>query len=134
MATTAVKKFISGVENKTRCNDALALLTLMEEASGYKAALNGSIIYFGRYHYIYESGREGDAGVTAFSPRKQNLVVYIMPGFSRYQDLMKKLGKVKTGSSCLYINKLEDIDLAVLKNLVKTSVKDMQKRYACKAT
>ncbi|HAJ76691.1 MAG: DUF1801 domain-containing protein [Gammaproteobacteria bacterium] len=128
---TSVKKFIAAVENDTRRNDALALVPIMEEASGYKAELRNKAICFGHYHYKYESGREGGSAVTGFVPRKQSLVVYIMPGFSKYQHLLKDLGKFKTGSSCLYINKLDDIDLKVLKRLVKASVKDMQKKYVC---
>ena len=129
---TTVKQFIAKLENKRRKSDSLQLLPLITEASGYKPCLAGSAIGFGRYQYKYDSGREGDSSVVAFSPRKQNLVVYIMPGFSKYQDMLASLGKFKTGSSCLYINKLEDIDLKVLKKLVKRSVKDMQKKYECK--
>ena len=88
-----------------------------------------SIVGFGSYHYKYESGREGDMCITGFSPRKQNLTIYILPGFKRYSELMKKLGKHKTGSSCLYINKLEDVDLKVLKQLITESVKYMKKKY-----
>lgn len=81
-----------------------------------------SMVGFGRYHYKYASGREGDWFVTGFSPRKQNLTLYIMSGFSEYDDLMGRLGKFKTGKSCLYINKIEDIDQNVLKELIKASV------------
>jgi len=86
-----------------------------------------SIIGFGSYHYCYDSGREGDWFLTGFSPRKQNLSVYIMSGFAKYDSLMKKLGKHKTGKSCLYINKLEDIDLDVLKELIKRSAEHVAK-------
>ena len=85
-----------------------------------------SIIGFGSYHYKYASGREGDFFLTGFSPRKQSLTLYIISGFKRYDELMKKLGKHKTGSSCLYINKLEDIDMKVLKELITESVKYMK--------
>jgi hypothetical protein len=84
-----------------------------------------SIIGFGNYHYVYASGREGDYFLTGFSPRKQNLTLYIMAGFDQYDELMKKLGKYKTGKSCLYIKKLEDIDLSTLRELVKQSVEHM---------
>ena len=87
-----------------------------------------SIIGFGSYHYKYESGREGDMCITGFSPRKQSLTLYIMPGFERYHDLMNKLGKYKTGKSCLYINKIEDVDLKVLKELISESVKFMKNK------
>ena len=130
MAT--VKQFIARLENETRKADALALLPLMESASGYAPYLSGSMIGFGHYHYKYDSGHEGDSFVTGFAPRKQNLVVYIMPGFSAYQQQLESLGKFTTGKSCLYINKLADIDKAVLKSLVKASVRDMKKKYACR--
>ena len=104
----------------------------MEEESAYKATLHGSIIGFGRYHYKYESGREGDSSVVAFSPRAQNITLYIMPGFSDYRKELEKLGKAKTAKSCLYINKLADIDEKVLRKIIKHSVKNMQKRYECK--
>ena len=81
-----------------------------------------SIIGFGTYHYKYASGREGDWFVTGFSPRKQNLTLYIMSGFDEYDALMKKLGKYKTGKACLYINKLEDVDMAVMRELIQKSV------------
>ena len=81
-----------------------------------------SIVGFGAYHYKYASGREGDWFLTGFSPRKQNLTLYIMSGFEEYNDLLNKLGKYKTGKACLYINKLEDVDLSVLQELVTKSV------------
>jgi hypothetical protein len=81
-----------------------------------------SIIGFGSYHYKYASGREGDWFLTGFSPRKQNLSIYIMSGFNRYEEILSRLGKFKTGKSCLYINKLEDIDVKVLEKLIISSV------------
>jgi hypothetical protein len=85
-----------------------------------------SIVGFGSYHYKGASGREGDWMLTGFSPRKQNLTLYIMPGFEDYDSLMKNLGKHTTGKSCLYIKKLEDVDTKVLKELVTKSVKKMK--------
>lgn len=81
----------------------------------------GSIVGFGDYHYKYKSGREGDWFVTGFSPRKKSLTLYIMAGFNEYDELLAKLGKYKTGKACLYINKLEDVDMTTLKALVKKS-------------
>ena len=125
-----VRNFLAGVENTTRRQDSLTVLDLIQEATGLEAVIWGeNMVGFGEYHYKYESGREGDAMLTGFSPRKQQLVVYIMPGFSNYQSLMDKLGKYKTGKSCLYINKLADIDLKVLAKLIKRSVDDMIKKY-----
>lgn len=126
-----VEQYIEALENKKRKSDAYRLVPIMEEASGYKAVLRNNTICFGKYHYKYESGREGDSSVVAFVPRKAQLVVYIMPGFSQYQVMLKVLGKYKTGSSCLYINKLEDIDLNVFRKFVRQSVIDMQNKYEC---
>jgi len=130
----AIKDFISGIENSNRKSDAETLLSIMEDTSGYKPYLTGSIIGFGKYDYKYESGREGTSSVVAFSPRKQNLVLYIMPGFENNQDLLESLGKHKIGKSCLYINKLEDVDLLVLKKIIKASVKVMKNKYVCRNT
>ena len=90
-----------------------------------------SIIGFGSYHYQYESGREGDMPMTGFSPRAQSFSLYCMPGFDQVQDLLDKLGKHKTGRSCLYINKLDDVDNKVLKQLIKRDFDLMVKKYGC---
>jgi len=92
----------------------------------------GSIVGFGEYHYVYASGQEGDWPVTGFSPRKTSLSLYIMAGFDNYGPLMEKLGKHKTGKSCLYVNKLEDIDLEVLKPLIAESKNYMESNYETK--
>ena len=131
---TEIEKFISNIESSSKRNDSIKLLALLEDVSGYNAHLSGSIIGFGRYHYKYESGREGESSVIAFSPRKQNLTVYIMPGFSNYKELLALLGKYKLGKSCLYINKLQDIDLRILKKIAKRSVQDMNEKHECKNT
>jgi len=129
-----LKQFISSVDNKQKREDSIALVKLMEEESGYKGYLSGKIIGFGKYHYKYESGREGESLVVGFSPRKQNIAIYIMPGFSEYQNILDKIGKHKIGKSCLYINKLADIDIEQLRKIVNSSVKVMQERYECKKT
>ncbi len=129
-----VREFLNSIEKETRRDDCKALLKLMEEESGYKAQLCGKIIGFGMYHYKYASGREGDAIVTGFSPRVQNLTLYIMPGFSAFTKELEKLGKHKTAKSCLYINKLADIDEKLLRKIIRESVKVMQERYTCTAT
>jgi len=89
-----------------------------------------SIVGFGSYHYKYASGREGDWFITGFSPRKQNLTLYIMSGFDECDQLLNKLGKHSTGKSCLYIKKIEDVDIDVLKELVKKSVGHMERNNA----
>ncbi|MCB9300770.1 MAG: DUF1801 domain-containing protein [Lewinellaceae bacterium] len=125
-----VQAFLDGVEDEKKRQDAYAILELMKEVSGEPPKMWGpSIVGFGAYHYKYDSGREGDWFLTGFSPRKQNLTLYIMAGFSRYDDLMGRLGKYKTGKSCLYIKKLEDVDQGVLKELVEESVGYMRARY-----
>lgn len=129
-----VKAFVDEITNEKKKSDTLKLLSIMEQESGYKAAMQGSIIGFGRYHYKYESGREGDSSVVAFSPRKQNITLYIMPGFSHYEKELEKLGKHKTAKSCLYINKLEDVDEKILRKIISHSVKVMQKKYECVGT
>lgn len=126
-----VNELLAAIENKSRQNDAFELLPLMQEWSGYKPHQAGSMVGFGRYHYRYESGREGDFFVTGFAPRKQNIAVYIMPGFEAFEPLLKKLGKHKIGKSCLYINKLSDIDISVLGEIVSLSVSMMKEKYPC---
>ena len=126
----SVKKFIDGVENARRKADALVLLELFEEVTGKPAVIWGeSIVGFGRYKYHYPSGQKGIWPVTGFSPRKQNLSIYIMPGFSQYQPLLDKLGKHKHSVSCLYINKLADVDLSILRELIVASVAEMESLY-----
>jgi hypothetical protein len=121
-----VRAFIASVENDRRRADAFTLLDLMQDALGEAPALWGdSIIGFGSYHYQYDSGREGDMPLVGFSPRKQNLAVYIMAGFDQYDALLDKLGKHKTGKACLYINKLADVDQDVLIELVKRAADHM---------
>ena len=128
--TASVEEFLNGISDEQKRKDAFAVLRLMKQITKVKPRMWGpSIVGFGEYHYKYESGREGDRFLTGFSPRKQNLTLYIMSGFSRYDVLMKKLGKYKTGKSCLYIRRLDDIDLAVLKELITLSVKYLATRY-----
>ena len=122
--------FVQGVEHPRRREDALELLQIMREVTGEEPRMWGpSIVGFGSYHYRYESGREGDWFLTGFSPRKQNLSLYIMAGFDRYDELMAKLGKFKTGKSCLYVNKLDDIDRDVLRTLIASSCDYLKERY-----
>ena len=130
---TSVTAFLKTIENQTRRADAQAVHKIMREVTGKRAKMWGSsIVGYGSYDYKYESGRSGSFMLCGFSPRKQNLAVYIMPGFSAYGALMKRLGKFKTGKSCLYINKLQDVDLKVLRTLVERSVRDMRKKYKVK--
>ncbi len=132
-ATTAsVRKFLESIEPAQKQEDAFRLLELFEKITGEKAVLWGpSIVGFGSFHYKSERSRqEGDWPLTGFSPRKANLTVYIMPGFKGQEDLLAKLGKHKTSVSCLYLNKLADVDLKILEELISESLKEMKKRHS----
>ena len=122
----SVQRFLDSVENEKKRQDSYEILALMQEVTGEEAKMWGdSMIGFGSYHYKYKSGREGEWFLTGFSPRKQSLTLYIMSGFEEYESLLAKLGKYKTGKSCLYINKLTDVDQHILRELVKRSAEHM---------
>lgn len=126
----SVEAFLNSIEDAKKREDSFAILNLMKEITQSEPKMWGSsMIGFGNYHYKYESGREGDWFLTGFSPRKQNLTLYIMAGFDRYDELMAKLGKYKTGKSCLYIKKLDDIDPEVLRELIQQSVEHVSSKY-----
>lgn len=126
----SVTEFINGIDDKGKRADVRKVAAMMRRATGKRAKMWGSsIVGYGNYHYKYESGREGDFMLTGFSPRKQALAVYIIPGFSHFDKLMAKLGKYKTGKSCLYIKRLSDVDEKVLERLIDSSVKYMHKTY-----
>ena len=125
----SVKQYIDNVSHPGRREDARLLVKLIQEASGERPKYWNIGISYGKYHYRYESGVEGDFPLVAFAARKVNMVVYIMPGFSEYGDLLDKLGKHKTGKSCLYLGRLASIDLSVLGQLVGESVALMRRRY-----
>ena len=126
----SVTAFINAVEDRQKRSDCKKIAAMMRAATGSRAKMWGaSIVGFGRYHYKYASGREGEFMITGFSPRAQSLALYIMPGFKEFEPLMKKLGKFKTGKSCLYIKRLSDVDENVLQRLIESSVKRIQKKY-----
>jgi len=123
-----VEAFLNSVADEKKRQDSFTILELMKKVTGEEPEMWGdSIIGFGNYRYKYASGREGDWFLTGFSPRVQNLTLYIMAGFDEYNQLLGKLGKHSTGKSCLYIKKIEDIDINVLKELVKRSVEHMER-------
>ena len=129
----SVSAFLNSIDDPRRRSDAKKVAAIMRRVTGKPPRIWGtSIVGYGKYHYKYASGREGDFMLVGFSPRKQSLAVYIMPGFEEFQALMKKLGKYKTGKSCLNIKNLEDVDLTVLEKLIERSVKAMRKRYNVK--
>ena len=126
----SVKEFLKKIEDPEKQKTSWQILEIIKEISGKDPKMWGdSIIGFGKYHYKYATGREGDWMRIAFSPRKQNFSIYIMDGFDNHSELMEKLGKYKTGKSCLYIKKLQDIDIKILKELMKKSLLNMEKLY-----
>lgn len=125
--------FINNIADKQMRADAKKVAAMMRKATGSNAKMWGAnIVGYGQYHYQYDSGREGDFMLAGFSPRKSALTLYIIPGFEKFAPLMKKLGKYKTGKSCLYVKRLSDIDEAVLDQLIADSVKYMRKNYETK--
>ena len=125
-----VTAYLDAVPPEARREAARTLASLMQRVSGSQLAMWGpSIVGFGRYHYRYDSGREGDAPRTGFSARKAALTLYLTTGFAMREDLLARLGKHGQGKGCLYIKKLSDVDVAVLEELIASSLADMAERY-----
>lgn len=126
-----VEEFLNAVADKERRDTSLTILKMMKQVTKEEPAMWGtSIVGFGKYVYTSpKTGRSGEWFITGFSPRKQNLTIYIMPGFTAYGDLLKKLGKHKTGGGCLYINRLADVDTKILKDLINQSFKHMKENH-----
>lgn len=115
---------------EARCLDAI-----FQQATGFKAKLwPHSIIGYGVYHYVYDSGREGDCQATGFSPRAAKHSIYIMPGYANFSEILNRIGKHKMGKACLYVNKLADIDTDVLAELIRAGLEDLNQRWTVKAT
>ena len=126
----SVADFIAAVENPKRRADAETLCALFEEISGEPPKMWGpSIIGFGSYHYRYASGHEGDAPRLGFSPRKAQTVVYVMSGFKGQEEMIARIGKVKTSVSCMYVNRLDQIDMGVLREMAVASLAQMREQY-----
>lgn len=120
----SVTDFLNGIKDEQKKADSFEILKMMRQVTRQEPKMWGSsIVGYGNYHYKGTSGREGDWFVAGFSPRKQNLTLYVMGGFTPHNNLLKKLGKHKTGVGCLYINKLADVDMKVLKELLRQAVK-----------
>ena len=136
VATDAsVEVFINAVDPDRKREEARQLDGLFRRVTGWQPRMWGpSMIGYGQYHYVYKTGREGDFLATGFSPRKASFSIYIMPGYSDYGAILARLGKHKTGRSCLYVNKLADIDLAVLAELIRAGLDDLQKHWPVQAT
>ena len=123
----SVEKFLNQIPDEVRREDCFKIAKMMEEITGCKPKMWGpSIVGFDAYHYKYASGHEGDWPIAAFSPRKKDLTLYLLPGFQEHADLMQQLGKHSTGKSCLYIKRLSDIHVPTLKKLIRESVKRMK--------
>lgn len=126
----SVRNFIEDNTDGQKKIDSFKLLEIFNEVTNEEPRMWGSsIIGYGTYHYVYKSGREGDWMLTGFSPRKAKFSIYIMSGFEKFEALLAKLGKFKTGKGCLYVNKLSDIDLEVLKELISKSIIELKEMY-----
>lgn len=130
----SVTVFLNKIQDQQVRDDCFVILEMMRKASNCEPVMWGSaIIGFGTYHYVYESGREGDTVVIGFSPRKQNISIYLMGGLHNVEDELSKLGKYKTGKGCLYIKSLSDVNLDVLKKVFAKSYKELQRKSVHKA-
>jgi hypothetical protein len=126
----SVSKFLNNIEDKDKRKDSKEIVKIIKEITKEKSKMWGSsIIGFGSYHYKYKSGQEGDWMLIGFSPRKQNLSLYVMSDHKNIKDLLDKLGPHKTGVSCIYIKKLEDIHIPTLKKIIRQSYKETKKQY-----
>lgn len=126
----SVESFINALDDEQKRSDSYSLIDLMKDVTGCEPKMWGpSIIGFDQYHYKYESGREGDFLKVGFSPRKREFSIYLMCSFDKNEDLMQKLGKHRTGKSCLYVKKLKDIDMDVLRELVEESIHYVNEKY-----
>ena len=126
----SVSDFIAAVDHPTRKADAAVLDALFRKVTGWQPQMWGpTMVGYGSYHYVYDSGREGDFLATGFSPRMANLSIYIMPGYADFSEILSRLGKHKIGKSCLYINKLADVDLDVLEELIRAGLKDLDAKW-----
>lgn len=128
--STSVENYLALIDNEHRQRDCRKIHRIMQQITGHSGNMWGdSIVGYGSYHYKYKSGHEGDWFLAGFSNRKQSITLYIMSGFSKYDDLLEKLGKHKTGKSCLYINNLDDIDENILRSMIKSSIEVIKKKY-----
>lgn len=126
----SVAEFLKRVEDPRKRADCRAIGKMMREATGKRPKMWGdSIVGYDHYDYSYKSGHSGRWPITGYSPRARNITVYIMPGFDKFADLMKKLGKHKHSKSCLYINRLEDVDEKILATLIQEYVREMRRTY-----
>ena len=126
----SVSAFLAAISDPGKRRDCRRLGAIMRKATGHRAGMwSGSMVGYGQYYYRYASGHEGSWFEVGYAPRAKNITIYIMPGFSPYASLMKRLGRYKTGKSCLYIERLDDIDLDILTEIINLSVAEMRERY-----
>ncbi|MBV0910992.1 DUF1801 domain-containing protein [Anianabacter salinae] len=131
----SVAEFLAAVEPERRRGDALRLDAIFRDATGFAPRMWGpSIIGYGRYHYKYDSGHEGDFLATGFAPRKTNLVVYILPGYADFGDILNRLGPHKAGKSCLYLTSLARVDEGALRELIAAGLADLARRWPVQPT
>ena len=130
LTAASVFDFLAAIDHPQKRVDSIALNDIFQEITGFTPAMWGdSIIGYGQYHYTYKSGRQGDFLATGFAPRKANISIYIMPGYANFDHILKGLGKFKTGRACLYINKLADIDIKILGNLIRAGLSDLDNHW-----
>ncbi|WP_299924900.1 DUF1801 domain-containing protein [uncultured Pelagimonas sp.] len=135
MTTASVGDYLSSVAPDRRKADALVLDEVFQKATGWQPRMWGeSIVGYGSYHYVYDSGREGEFLATGFAPRKAKMVVYIMPGYADFSDILSRLGPHKLGKSCLYLGALNRVDLDILGELIQAGLEDLQRRWPITAT
>lgn len=126
----SVSDFLKNIRDENVRTSCEKISEIMKRITKEKPVLWGSsMIGFGKYHYVYESGREGDMFLVGFSPRKSNITIYIMPGLEEYNDLLSKLGKFKTGKGCLYLKSIQDVSIPVLEELINKSFHQMREKY-----
>ena len=126
----SVTDFINLIPDETKKSDCFNLIEIMKEQSGFEPKLWGpSIVGFGSYHYKYESGREGEAPLVAFSPRKSEISLYLSSSFENREELLQKFGKHKSAKACIYVKRLEDINISILKKMISLSIKHIKRLY-----
>ncbi len=131
----SVDSFLAAVQPESKAADAQVLDELFRRVTGFDPLMWGpSMVGYGRYHYTYRTGRQGDFLATGFSPRKAAFSIYIMPGYAEFGEILNRLGKHKLGKSCLYVNKLADIDLVVLEELIAAGLKDLENYWPVEPT
>jgi Domain of unknown function (DU1801) len=126
----SVAKFLQSLDDEARKQDCLLLADIIQKTTGFSSKMWGTaIVGFGSYHYRYDSGREGDAPLVGFSPRKEAIALYLSGTFNQREELLQKFGKHKSGKACIYVKKLSDIDVEILKQMLVNSVKETKRKY-----